>query len=519
MAPMAVDYSLYLVTDSTPAILGDKDLVAVVKAAVEGGATIVQYRDKTSDTAELVRVAKQLHQVTKAAGVPFLINDRVDVALAAGVEGVHVGQDDMDLKTARKLLGPDAIIGITANSLEEALDAAGDGADYLGIGTVFATPTKENTKSIIGTAGVRDILSDLHLCGFGGIQTVAIGGINASNVQRVMYQCASPTKDLDGVAVVSAIIASQDPKAAAHNLRDLLSRPPPFAFTAHHVQLSRNDIIARVPTIIARMASRKPLCHNMTNLVVQNFAANVALAIGASPIMSNNGLEAGDLAALGGALVVNMGTTTPDIRSNHLKALAAYNAVGGPVVFDPVGAGATQQRREGVKALMAGGYFDVIKGNEGEIRTVSGAHGVKQHGVDSGASQLTLKDRITLVKATAERESNVVLMSGVIDVISDGVRTFTISNGHKYLGEITGSGCTLGTTIASVLAVEREDKLLAAVAGILMYEIASERAAGRDDVKGPGTFVPAFIDELYRIREECVRGDGTWIEAAKLESA
>ncbi|KAK1090508.1 thiamine biosynthetic bifunctional enzyme, partial [Friedmanniomyces endolithicus] len=227
MAPMVVDYSLYLVTDSTPAILGDKDLVAIVKAAVEGGATLVQYRDKTSDTAELVRVAKQLHQVTKAAGVPLLINDRVDVALAVGVEGVHIGQDDVDLKTARKLLGTDAIIGVTANSLEEALEAARDGADYLGIGTVYATPTKENTKSIIGTAGVHQILGELLTQGFPDMKTVAIGGINASNVQRIIYQCGSRRKGLDGVAVVSAIMASEDPKAAAHKLQNLLCQPPP----------------------------------------------------------------------------------------------------------------------------------------------------------------------------------------------------------------------------------------------------------------------------------------------------
>ncbi|TKA74907.1 hypothetical protein B0A55_03759 [Friedmanniomyces simplex] len=519
MAPSVVDYSLYLVTDSTPAILGDKDLVAVVKAAVEGGATIVQYRDKNSDTAELVQVAKQLHQVTKPAGIPLLINDRVDVALAAGVEGVHVGQDDLDLKTARNLLGPDAIIGVTANNLEEALEAARDGADYLGIGTVYATPTKENTKSIIGTAGVQQILNELDAQGHSDVKTVAIGGINAGNARRIMYQCASPQKQLDGVAVVSAIMASDDPNQAAHNLQDLISRPPPFASSASKQQLSRDDLIAKVPSIIARMASKKPLCHNMTNLVVQNFAANVALAIGSSPIMSNNGLEAGDLAALGGSLVVNMGTTTPEIRSNHLKALEAYNAVGGPVLLDPVGAGATQQRREGVKALMAGAYFDVIKGNEGEIRTVAGAQGVKQHGVDSGASQLNLEDRIRLVKGMAAREWNIVLMTGSTDVISDGERTLNISNGHKYLGEITGSGCTLGTTIASVMAVEREDKLLAAVAGILMYEIAAERAGVREDVRGPGTFVPAFIDELYQIRQESVSGDGKWIEAAKVEIA
>ncbi|KAI6912478.1 TMP-TENI-domain-containing protein [Hortaea werneckii] len=265
------------------------------------------------------------------------------------------------------------------------------------------------------------------------------------------------------------------------------------------------------------MASKKPLCHNMTNLVVQNFAANVALAVGSSPIMSNNGLEADDLASLGGALVINMGTTTPDVRGNHLKALAAYNAVGGPVLLDPVGAGATEQRREGVRALMRGGYFDLIKGNEGEIRTVSGAQGVKQHGVDSGASQLQLEDRVKLVRGIVMREHNVVLMTGSTDVISDGERTFAISNGHEFLGEITGAGCTLGTTIASMLAAERGDKLLAAATGILMYEIAAERAATREGVKGPGTFVPAFIDELYAIRQESIDGDGKWAQAAKLE--
>lgn len=476
----------------------------------------MQYRDKTSETAELVQIARELHKVTKPAGVPLLINDRVDVALAAGVEGVHVGQDDLELKAARKLLGPDAVVGVTANNEEEALEAAQDGADYLGIGTVYATPTKENTKSIIGTAGVQQILSSLASAGH-DVKTVCIGGVNASNAQRILYQTASPDKRLDGVAVVSAIMAPEDPTKAASKLSELIRQPPPFATSAVKPELSREIIVAKAPEAIKRMASKKPLCHNMTNLVVQNFAANVAIAIGSSPIMSNNGLEAGDLAALGGSLVINMGTTTPEIRENHLKALAAYNAVGGPTLLDPVGAGATQQRRDGVKALMAGGYFDVLKGNEGEIRTASGASGVKQHGVDSGASQLSLQDKITLVKGTAARERNVVLMTGSKDVISDGERTLIISNGHEYLGEITGSGCTLGTTIASVMAVVREDKLLAAVSGILMYEIAAERAAVRQDVKGPGTFVPAFIDELYRIRLESLEGDGRWARAARIE--
>lgn len=234
--------------------------------------------------------------------------------------------------------------------------------------------------------------------------------------------------------------------------------------------------------------------------------------------MSNNGAEAADLAALGGALVINMGTTTPDMRNNHLTALAAYNRVGGPVVLDPVGAGATEQRRQGVKALMAGGYFTVIKGNEGEIRTVSGASGVKQHGVDSGASTLSLMEKASLVETVAAREHNVVLMTGETDVISDGIRTVAIRNGHPLLGEITGSGCALGTTIASVLAVERQVPLLATIAGVLMYEIAAERAASRSGVQGPGTFIPAFIDELYKIRTETAADDYRWAEQGKVET-
>lgn len=233
--------------------------------------------------------------------------------------------------------------------------------------------------------------------------------------------------------------------------------------------------------------------------------------------MSNNSGEAGDLASLGGSLVINMGTTTPEMRAHHLATISAYNSTGGPILLDPVGAGATASRRQGTAALLASGYFSVIKGNENEIRTVSGATGFTQHGVDSGASSLSISQKINLVRETASKHRNVVLLTGETDVVSDGKRTFTIANGHSLLGEITGSGCTLGTTIAAFLAVEREDKLLATVAAVLMYEIAAERAAAGERVRGPGSFVPAFIDELYAIRQESVAGDGKWAQAAKIE--
>ena len=230
--------------------------------------------------------------------------------------------------------------------------------------------------------------------------------------------------------------------------------------------------------------------------------------------MSNSGDEAGDLAKLGGGLVINMGTATHAGIQNYLVALRAYNLQGGPVVLDPVGAGATAQRRAAMTSLMAGGYFDLIKGNEKEILTVSGASGTKQRGVDSGTSEMSVHEKAFLVAKLATQERNIVLMTGKVDFLSDGVRTYKICNGHQYLSMITGSGCTLGTTVAAFMAAHPEDKLLAALAGILLFEIAAERAAVRLDVKGPGTFVPAWLDELYLSRMEVLNDDPIWLAAA-----
>lgn len=137
----ALDLRLYLVTDSTPEILGDKDICQVVEQALIGGATLVQYRDKHADTGRMIETANKLHQITKRYKVPLLINDRLDVCMAVGAEGVHIGQDDMKLEDAKRTLPVDAIIGVTASSVKEAQEAIAGGADYLGLGTMFATAT------------------------------------------------------------------------------------------------------------------------------------------------------------------------------------------------------------------------------------------------------------------------------------------------------------------------------------------------------------------------------------------
>jgi len=224
--------------------------------------------------------------------------------------------------------------------------------------------------------------------------------------------------------------------------------------------------------------------------------------------MSENGPEAPDLAYLGGALVINMGTATPEKINTFIAGMKAYNAVGAPVLLDPVGGGATALRRSAVKTLLASGFFSIIKGNEGEIGAVAGTSTTQQRGVDSGPSASTAEEKAQLVKNIALREHCIVLMTGQTDFLSDGVRTVAINNGSPFLGKITGSGCALGSVIASYVAVHRADKFVAALAGILHYEIAAERAQAREDCRGPGTFIPAFLDELYLLGQEAATGKG-----------
>ena len=191
------------------------------------------------------------------------------------------------------------------------------------------------------------------------------------------------------------------------------------------------------------------------------------------------------------------------------------------MILDPVGVGATSVRKEAVRRVMSEGYFSVIKGNCSEILAISALHGSRtelaQRGVDSSPSSLSSEDKAYLVKALAEREKNIVVMTGIEDYISDGRRIYKIQNGHELLAKMTGSGCALGTIVAGCVAVERGDQLLAALAGTVLLGVAAERAAARPEVRGPGTFVQALIDEIYILCKEAVAGNEEWLEAAKVE--
>lgn len=214
MGRRAVDLSLYVVTDR--GLARGRPLEEVVRAAIAGGATAVQLREKAATTREFVELARVLRRLTREAGVTFIVNDRIDVALAVDADGVHVGQDDMPAALARRLIGPDRILGVTAGTEAEARQAEADGADYLGCTAVFPTATKPDHREPLGLEGLRRLAQAVR------IPVVAIGGIHAGNAADVMAQGVA------GIAVVSAVMAADDVEAAARELRGVVDRSRTF---------------------------------------------------------------------------------------------------------------------------------------------------------------------------------------------------------------------------------------------------------------------------------------------------
>ena len=205
----AIDYSLYLVTDRE--LLGDKDLVQTIEQAIQGGVTMVQVREKSLSTLAFFQVAVMIKEITKKYGIPFIVNDRTDIALAVDADGLHIGQDDIPLIVARKIFGPNKLIGVSVSTLEEALLAEKDGADYLGIGAIFPTKTKDDADSV-SLAELKIIKDKIS------IPIVAIGGINENNIKKVMET------GVNGAAIVSAIVARLDPYLAAQKLRQRINQ-------------------------------------------------------------------------------------------------------------------------------------------------------------------------------------------------------------------------------------------------------------------------------------------------------
>ncbi|AXI25644.1 thiamine phosphate synthase [Methanofervidicoccus sp. A16] len=194
---------LYVITDRR-----FRDEVESVKEALEGGATAIQLRLKGVPTREMVEVGRKIRKLTEDYDALYIVNDRLDVALAVGADGVHVGQEDMPVDIVKEI-APNLIVGVSASNLREALEGEKKGADYIGAGSVFPTRTKENAK-LLGLEGLREIVENVH------IPVVAIGGINHENVKEVLEV------GVDGVAVISAIVGSEDVVEATRRMMEMI---------------------------------------------------------------------------------------------------------------------------------------------------------------------------------------------------------------------------------------------------------------------------------------------------------
>ena len=199
-----IDTTLYFITDSTS--VPEERFLPVVEAACKGGATLIQLREKNKSTREYMDLALATHEITKRYGVPLIIDDRVDVALAIDAEGVHVGQTDMPVKIARQLMGPDKIVGATTKTVPQALEAYEQGADYLGVGAIYPTTTKVVTI-LTSVDTLKQIVKAVP------IKVNAIGGLNKDNIDVLKGS------GIAGICAVSAIMKAADPELATRELK------------------------------------------------------------------------------------------------------------------------------------------------------------------------------------------------------------------------------------------------------------------------------------------------------------
>jgi thiamine-phosphate pyrophosphorylase len=202
------DWTLCLVADAE--IVGEKDICSAITEAVDGGVTLVQLRAKKLKTRELLDTSSKVVEILRVKNIPLIINDRIDIALSCEADGVHLGQHDLPLPIARKILGRNRVIGISVNTVKEAIEAEKQGADYLGVGPIFFTQTKKDLKPLLGLKGFRSIRKRVNL------PVLAIGGINAENARELIEAGA------DGVAVVSAILTAEDIRQATRELKEAI---------------------------------------------------------------------------------------------------------------------------------------------------------------------------------------------------------------------------------------------------------------------------------------------------------
>ena len=334
------DLSLYLVTDRP--LSGGRDMAWIVREAAAGGVTMVQLREKECSTAEFIALARELKTTLSPLGIPLIVNDRVDVALAVDADGVHIGQSDMPYETARALLGKDKIIGLSVETMEEVIAANALDVDYIGISPVYATPTKTDTLAPFGLEGIEEVMRlSRHRC-------VAIGGMNRNTIGEVI------ARGVEGVAVVSAIVAAESPREASEELvaiikdhRPEASEPSEYSENSECSEIAYPPIISRVLTIAGSDSGGGAGIQADIKSISANgcFAASAITAITAQNTLGVNAVEGLSIEIIEGqidAVLSDIGANSIKIGMLHsaevvqsvARMLRKYNIK--DVVLDPV---------------------------------------------------------------------------------------------------------------------------------------------------------------------------------------
>ena len=481
---------LYAVTDTS--WLRGRTLAQQVEEALRGGATMVQLREKKLQGEALEQEAREILALCRQYGVPLLINDDVMLAKKIGADGVHVGQDDMSAAKARELLGEDAVIGVTARTVEQAVAAQEAGADYLGSGAVFGTSTKKDAKPM-------DPAYFQQICESVSIPVVAIGGVTLDNIREL------EGRKMSGFAIVSGIFAAEDIETRT---RDLWKAAQELCLPGQ---------VSRLKMEILR---RHPVVQCITNIVTVNDCANALLAVGASPTMAHHPEEMEEFAAVCDALVCNMGATE-SLEAMMAAGKADTAGPSRPVVIDPVGCATSAFRRRKCLELIDAVHPACIRGNGAEIRALATDHRTAR-GVDdlflqektegpadkngqSGAeisedqpsSDFSLSEEtVRCARQLSRMTGAIVIASGETDYVVCGDRVYSVRGGSAWMTRVTGTGCMLSVLLGAFLSVENSALSAAACCG--MMNVCAERAQEHTAAEhgGTGTFRVHLIDEL-----------------------
>ena len=470
---------LYAVTDTS--WLRGRTLAQQVEEALRGGATMVQLREKELQGEALEQEAREILALCRQYGVPLLINDDVMLAKKIGADGVHVGQDDMSAAKARELLGEDAVIGVTARTVEQALAAQEAGADYLGSGAVFGTSTKKDAKPM-------DPAYFQQICESVSIPVVAIGGVTLDNIREL------EGRKMSGFAIVSGIFAAEDIEART---RDLWKAAQELCLPGQ---------VSRLKMEILR---RHPVVQCITNIVTVNDCANALLAVGASPTMAHHPEEMEEFAAVCDALVCNMGATE-SLEAMMAAGKADTAGASRPVVIDPVGCATSAFRRRKCLELIDAVHPACIRGNGAEIRALVTDHRTAR-GVDdlflqektespadkngqSGAeisedqpsSDFSLSEEtVRCARQLSRMTGAIVIASGETDYVVCGDRVYSVRGGSAWMTRVTGTGCMLSVLLGAFLSVENSALSAAACCG--MMNVCAERAQEHTAAEHGGT--------------------------------